>query len=252
MPQRKRAKLGASRAIHKAILMGFVAQFSSCEFGVSKGVSKGVYAGLNLALHTGDDASVVAQNEAILKEHLGARKLVFMEQIHSDAVYTLKDERELVWRNEHSYKIKVPCDALITSLKGIALCVMVADCAPIIILDEQNAKIAVVHAGRAGVCAKILSKCAQAMSARPSELKVLVGPHIKASCYEIGALDLGDFNRYKKGGFFDISAALEDEIKALNIKNYEISGVCTHCDASFYSYRRDGVCGRQVGAAMIL
>lgn len=228
--------------------MGFVVHFSSRALGVSKGV----YEGLNLALHTGDDASVVAQNEAILKQQLGAKKLVFMEQIHSDAVYTLKDERELIKRNENSYKIKVPCDGVFTSLKGIALCVMVADCAPIIILDEQNAKIAVVHAGRAGVCAKILSKCVQAMSSERAALKVLIGPHIKASCYEIGELDLGEFKRYKKGGFFDISAALEDEIKALGIKNYEISDVCTHCDASFYSYRRDGVCGRQVGVAMIL
>ncbi|QLI05901.1 multi-copper polyphenol oxidoreductase laccase [Candidatus Campylobacter infans] len=216
------------------------------------GASSGVFANFNLALHTGDCQNALEKNESILKREIGARMLVFMEQIHSDKIYELKSTKDLRQKTKISYEIKTPCDAIITSLKGVGICVMVADCAPVILIDEKQVKIAVIHAGRAGVCAKIISKCLNAMKSQPQDLKLLIGAHIKGACYEVGGLDLGDFNRYKNKGFFDITQALKDEINALGIKNYEISDICTHCDDNFYSYRRDKICGRQVGVAMIL
>ena len=46
------------------------------------GVSTGAYASLNLAFHVGDSPLAVKKNREILRERLGAQKLVFMEQIH--------------------------------------------------------------------------------------------------------------------------------------------------------------------------
>ncbi len=51
-------------------------------------------------------------------------------------------------------------------------------------------------------------------------------------------------------GFFDISKALNDEINALKIKNYEISELCPHCDNKYFSYRRDKITGRFAGWIM--
>lgn len=206
----------------------------------------------NLALNKNERQDFIENNESILKREIGANMLVFMEQIHGDKIAKLKSQSDLMPRTKISHIIKTPCDAIITSLKGVGICVMVADCAPIIAMDTKNAKIAVIHAGRAGVCAKILSKCVNAMQSAPENLKILVGAHIKSTCYEVGELDLGEFNSYKKNGFFDITQALKDEINELGIKNYEISDICTHCDSKFYSYRRDKICGRQIGIAMIL
>ena len=165
-----------------------------------------------------------------------------MEQIHSDYVLEVTSE------NLSDFAKTAPkCDALFTRLLNVGLCVMVADCAPIIVSDEKQGIIAAIHAGRAGVCAKILSKCVQEMKSEPKDLKIIIGAHIKGSCYEIGDMNLGEFNAYKNGGFFDITAALRAEINALGATNYEISEICSHCDKNYFSYRRDGKTGRFAG-----
>ena len=215
------------------------------DFGFSSrfgGVSKAPFDTLNLGFHTGDAAAAVAKNRELLKREIKAGSLVFMEQIHSDYVLEVTSE------NLSNFAKTAPkCDALFTRLLNVGLCVMVADCAPIIVSDEKQGIIAAIHAGRAGVCAKILSKCVLAMKSEPKDLKIIIGAHIKGSCYEIGDMNLGEFNAYKNGGFFDITAALRAEINALGVKNYEISEICSHCDKNYFSYRRDGKTGRFVG-----
>ena len=215
------------------------------DFGFSSrfgGVSKAPFDTLNLGFHTGDAAAAVAKNRELLKREIKAHSLVFMEQIHSDYVLEVTSE------NLSDFVKTAPkCDALFTRLFDVGLCVMVADCAPIIVSDEKQGIIAAIHAGRAGVCAKILSKCVQEMKSEPKDLKIIIGAHIKGSCYEIGDMNLGEFNAYKNGRFFDITAALRAEINALGVKNYEISEICSHCDKNYFSYRRDGKTGRFVG-----
>ena len=211
----------------------------SSRFG---GVSKAPFETLNLGFHTGDAAAAVAKNRELLKREIKAGSLVFMEQIHSDYVLEVTSE------NLSDFVKTAPkCDALFTRLLNVGLCVMVADCAPIIVSDEKQGIIAAIHAGRAGVCAKILSKCVLKMKSEPKDLKIIIGAHIKGSCYEIGDMNLGEFNAYKNGGFFDITAALRAEINALGATNYEISEICSHCDKNYFSYRRDGKTGRFVG-----
>lgn len=211
----------------------------SSRFG---GVSKAPFDTLNLGFHTGDEAAAVVKNRELLKREIKAGSLVFMEQIHSDYVLEVTSE------NLSDFAKTAPkCDALFTRLLNVGLCVMVADCAPIIVSDEKQGIIAAIHAGRAGVCAKILSKCVIAMKSEPKDLKIIIGAHIKGSCYEIGDMNLGEFNAYKNGGFFDITAALRAEINALGATNHEISEICSHCDKNYFSYRRDGKTGRFVG-----
>ena len=215
------------------------------DFGFSSrfgGVSKAPFDTLNLGFHTGDAAAAVAKNRELLKREIKAGSLVFMEQIHSDYVLEVTSE------NLSDFVKTAPkCDALFTRLLNVGLCVMVADCAPIIVSDEKQGIIAAIHAGRAGVCAKILSKCVLKMKSEPKDLKIIIGAHIKGSCYEIGDMNLGEFNAYKNGGFFDITAALRAEINALGATNYEISEICSHCDKNYFSYRRDGKTGRFAG-----
>ena len=215
------------------------------DFGFSSrfgGVSKAPFDTLNLGFHTGDAAAAVAKNRELLKREIKAGSLVFMEQIHSDYVLEVTSE------NLSDFAKTAPkCDALFTRLFDVGLCAMVADCAPIIVSDEKQGIIAAIHAGRAGVCAKILSKCVLEMKSEPKDLKIIIGAHIKGSCYEIGDMNLGEFNAYKNGGFFDITAALRAEINALGVKNYEISEICSHCDKNYFSYRRDGKTGRFAG-----
>lgn len=211
------------------------------------GVSSGNFGSLNLGDHVGDDPKKVAKNREILASLIGVevKNLKFMRQIHSNRVEILRNLDDEI----------APCDGIITNLKGVALCVLIADCSPILIIDEVSQAVAAIHAGRAGTIGKICTDAINKMKAqfgcKERNLKVFTGPNIKSGCYEIGEMDLGEFNRYKNGKNFDINAALADEFKELGVKNVNFSPVCTHCDERYFSYRREGVTGRFAGFVMM-
>lgn len=195
----------------------------------------------NLALHTGDDVSKVNLNRANLAKFLGIKELKFMNQTHSDIVKTLKKVDDDIGS----------CDALITNLKDIGICVMVADCSPILLFDEKRLVIAAIHAGRAGVISRILSKTLLKMrdefGSSFKDIRAFVGANIKGSCYEIANLDLGEFNKFKKDDKFDMDSALKDEFLSFGVDKFEFSKICTHCSNKHFSYRRDKNTGRFAG-----
>jgi len=218
--------------------LGFTTRFG--------GVSEGAYEGLNLAGHVGDLPANVAKNREILAAALGTApfNLKFMRQIHSNRVEILRNiDDELP-----------PCDGVITALRGIALCVLVADCSPVLIADERRGVVAAVHAGRAGVTGKICTNAVRLMKSEfgceASDLRVFVGANIKARNYELGGLDMGEFERYKTQGHFDMNAALRDELAAAGVRNVKFDPRCTFESERHFSYRRDGVTGRFCGFVM--
>ena len=218
--------------------LGFTTRFG--------GVSEGAHEGLNLGDHVGDLPANVAKNREILAEQIGVApdNLKFMNQIHSNRVEILRNlDDELQ-----------PCDGVITALRGVVLCVLVADCSPVLIADERRGVVAAVHAGRAGVTGKICTNAVNLMASEfgceAAELRVFVGANIKARNYEVGELDLGAFNRYKNGGKFDMESALRDEFTALGVERVEFDPRCTFETQGLFSYRRDGVTGRFCGFAM--
>ena len=222
----------------KRLKLGFTTRFG--------GVSDGEYEGLNLADHVGDFPANVAKNREILAEQIGVApdNLKFMNQIHSNRVEILRNlDDELQ-----------PCDGVITALRGVVLCVLVADCSPVLIADERRGVVAAVHAGRVGVTGKICTNAVNLMASEfgceAGDLRVFVGANIKARNYEVGELDLGEFNRYKNGGKFDMEAALRDEFAQLGVGRVEFDPRCTLETQELFSYRRDGVTGRFCGFAM--
>ncbi|MBE3609430.1 peptidoglycan editing factor PgeF [Campylobacter sp. RM12916] len=221
----------------------FLLGFTSKKFGLSKGA----YAGLNLALHVGDDKECVLKNREILANFLGVKlgDLIFMEQIHSDKVEILTSKDQKL----------TPCDAVITTLKNTALCVMTADCSPVLIIDPVCEVICVIHAGRAGVMKKICTKAINLMEnnfgCEAINLEVFVGANIKGSCYEVKGIDLGELGRYKFNDKFDMNMALRDEISSLGVTKIKFEPSCTHCDEMYFSYRREGVTGRFAGFVMM-
>ena len=222
----------------ECLKLGFTTRFG--------GVSEGAYESLNLGDHVGDLSANVAKNREILAEQIGVApcNLKFMRQIHSNRVEILRNlDDELP-----------PCDGVITALRGIALCVLVADCSPVLISDERRGIVAAVHAGRAGVTGKICTNAVGLMKSEfgceASDLRGFVGANIKVRNYEVGELDLGEFNRYKKEGKFDMEAALRDEFAQLGIGRAEFDPRCTFETRELFSYRRDGVTGRFCGFIM--
>ncbi len=213
------------------------------------GLSRPPFDSLNLALHVEDDSSVVQRNRAVLAKMLGVQKLAFMDQVHKSNIKVIT---ELINQTINQ------TDALITNLKGIGLCVMVADCIPVLLYDETNAVIAVAHAGRNGVKQKIVNKTIQKMaskfSSKAKDIKVYMGPSIKSCCYEVKEDATQGFERYlqveNEKIFMNIVSKCVDDMQSIGIeaKNIDISPICTCCDKNYFSYRRDGKTGRFCGA----
>src|SRR4029453_17223379 len=78
-------------------------------------------------------------------------------------------------------------DALVTNTAGLVLCVLVADCVPILLTDPVAGVVAAVHAGREGVRQGVLPAALSAMAslgARARHVTALLGPAGCGACCE--------------------------------------------------------------------
>jgi len=210
------------------------------------GVSPFPFESLNVAYHVGDRPENVALNRERLREKIGAETLVFMEQVHQNSVERIETGLETP-----------VCDAMITNRKGIGLCVMVADCIPVLLYDAVTQSIGVAHAGREGVRLGVVQACALAMQkaygTKLEDLHVRLGPSIHACCYEVGSEVTHGFERYlyvREGCYFlDLQHALQEALSTLGILTckIEISAECSCCNRDYFSYRREKQTGRFAG-----
>lgn len=207
------------------------------------GLSTGAFHSLNLALHVEDDATVVAKNRKILEEDL-AMPVAYMNQVHGNALCEVDARPEA----------EPTADALITRRKGVALAVMVADCIPL--LMANSSAVTAVHVGRRGLVNGVAKQALQRLrEIDSSPITAVVGPSICGSCYEVSediyreVVDLYPVaaSATVDGTFaLDLSKALVEELRGESVTVIDESR-CTVEDLDLYSYRRDGVTGRQVG-----
>ncbi|HZZ86567.1 MAG TPA: peptidoglycan editing factor PgeF [Anaeromyxobacteraceae bacterium] len=216
------------------------------------GVSAPPFATLDLGGAVGDDPARVAENWERLRRHTG---LAFarVKQVHGARV-VLEPEPDAP-REE--------ADAVLSRTRGLAACVSVADCVPVLVADPVTGAVAAVHAGWRGTLARIAAGAAGALSrlsgTPPAQLLAAVGPSIGRCCYEVSPELAGRF-RDAFGGevvssderpHLDLWQANARALVAagLQLENVEVLGLCTACDERrFFSHRRDaGRTGRQVG-----
>ena len=216
------------------------------------GVSAAPYDSFNLGTHVGDDAADVAANRARLAQVLGLseERFVWMEQLHTNTV-TLVD-------GPSDAPVEAT-DALVTREKNLALCVLVADCTPVLLSDHTAGVIGAAHAGRMGARNGIVRNTVEAMvglGAEPSRIQVLLGPAAAGESYEVPegmALDVekhlpGSRTRTKKGTpGIDVRAGLVRQLLSLGVTHIDADPRDTITDNDFFSHRREGVTGRQAG-----
>lgn len=81
-------------------------------------------------------------------------------------------------------------DGLITATPGVAVMTLHADCLPIILADPSLPAVGVVHAGWRGTVVNVVESTIEAMrtelGADPARMVALLGPAIRACCYEVG------------------------------------------------------------------
>jgi YfiH family protein len=212
------------------------------------GFSAGPYASLNLGTHVGDDPDIAERNRMFLVDALdyGATPR-WLDQVHGTDVIVAD---QCV---DHA-----AADAAITSESGIACAIMTADCLPVIFTDRNGTQVAAAHAGWRGLAGGIIENTVAMFAQRgvsADELLAWLGPAIGSAAYEVDAAVVDSFDEIDK------SAAVQTDSAHWQLDLYELArlrlassgvkavyggGLCTHSDPErFFSYRRDGICGRQ-------
>lgn len=220
------------------------------------GSSQPPYDTFNLSLATGDQPGAVEGNRARLAASmgLGAGRLVWMRQVHGATVHVVDspDSPQLL-----------AGDALVTTQLGLALLALVADCVPVLLAEPVAGVVAVAHAGRRGAAAGIATATVAAMAAQgadPARIDVLLGPAVCGACYEVPAQMRDEVDAALPGSAsstsdgrpsLDLRAGLAGQLQAAGVGTVIVDPACTLEDDRFYSYRRDGVTGRFVGAVWL-
>lgn len=214
------------------------------------GASSSPYDSFNLGDHVGDDPDAVAANRERLARILGLDDIVWMEQIHSRTVTVVEGPQDGPVE---------ATDALVTTERGLALGVLVADCVPVLLADHVHGVVAAVHAGRMGVRNGIVPRTVEkmvALGAEPGAVQAVLGPAASGRHYEVPAEMAADVEKHLPGSRtrteqgtvgLDIRAGLVRQLMGLGVTNIEADPRCTIEDEDFFSYRREGTTGRQAG-----
>jgi YfiH family protein len=152
-------------------------------------------------------------------------------------------------------------DVVLSSLPGVPIGVVTADCVPILVATQTGAAVAAIHAGWRGLAGGVVEAGIAALRAGipgSPRLVAAIGPHIGPCCYEVDEpvlaalapgfgedlaaalrpgrpghawLDLGQLTR---------ASLLRSGVEADALGT--LSGACTRCHPErFHSYSREGV-----------
>lgn len=220
------------------------------------GVSAAPFDSLNLGEHIGDAAAAVAENRQRVRTALKLpAEPAWLKQVHGTRVIDL-DELEM-----HAAELAI-ADAALARHSGRVCVVQVADCLPVLIAARDGSAVAAAHAGWRGLAAGVLEVAVRALGVPAQGLMAWIGPGIGAAHFEVGeevreaflALDTAAgaaFVRNARGRWqCDLARLARQRLAALGLQAVFGGELCTYADpARFYSYRRQGRCGRS--AALI-
>jgi len=214
----------------------------------SGGVSREPYDTFNLAAHVCDETQAVGENRRLLKAALRlSAEPSWLEQIHGDTVVEASPAQARPPR----------ADASVARSAGRVCAILTADCLPVLFCSRDGDRVAAAHAGWRGLAAGILDTTVGSLGLPGSELMAWLGPAISQRAYEVGddvriamlARDSGFASAFApnaRGRWqCDLYQLARRNLMQLGVQAIYGGGYCTYDDADrFYSFRRDGQCGR--------
>lgn len=161
--------------------------------------------------------------------------------------------REYSGRGALDFDSAIPdCDALIVAEPKIPVMILVADCAPVLLVDPVRRVLAVVHAGWrgavAGVTSRTLGEMQKVFGTKTEEVLAAVGPCLCADCFEVGEEVAAQAARTCViGGYekphLDLRALVQHDLKSAGVLavNVEVLERCPRCEnEAFFSHRAQG------------
>jgi len=232
------------------------------------GLVDGSRGGFNLGARCGDDPAAVHANRERLARSIGAMP-IWLDQVHGTDVHVIADRgRESLDVAEAgpgaeagaaSASGEARADAAVTNVAGVVLAVLTADCLPVLLANSSGDVVAAAHAGWRGLAEGVLERTVQAMRAlHASDLCAWLGPSIGREAFEVGDevrerfCDIDPraaraFVAGERNGKWlaDLPALARFRLDEVGVHRVAGGDRCTLRDATnFYSYRRDGPCGR--------
>ncbi len=227
------------------------------------------YEQFNLGDHVGDDLREVAARRAALAGKL-AGQAMWLTQVHGNRVVRLSRADQAWWVDGRVWSgDSVQADGSFTTEPGVICTVMVADCLPVLLAAPDGKGVAALHAGWRGLLGAghgmsgvgiletgVKALCEAAVCA-PSELQAWLGPCIGPQAFEVGDEVRVASGQWASQRFVPVPGALgkwwadlpglaRDRLHALGVHQVTGGQWCTASDPGrFFSFRRDGVTGRQ-------
>ncbi|WP_093557772.1 peptidoglycan editing factor PgeF [Pseudoduganella namucuonensis] len=219
--------------------------------------------GLNLGIHVGDQPHNVAANRAALTAVLPDEP-VWLSQVHGVAVADAGRVRPG----------EVPvADASIARAPDTVCVILTADCLPVLFCDTAGTVVGAAHAGWRGLANGVLEETVRAMREKGAgEVLAWLGVAIGPARFEVGADVLKAFvegapdpaARDEVRAAFrpvaarpgkhlaDLYALARAVLRRVGVTRVAGGEYCTVSNSGrFYSYRRDGVTGRQASLIWI-
>jgi YfiH family protein len=222
------------------------------------GVSSPPFDSLNLGAHVGDVPEAVRENRRRVRQLLRLPvEPAWLQQVHGTRVADLDSSSEF-----GAGGTQEPADAAVTRRDDQVCVVQVADCMPVLFAARDGSAVAAAHAGWRGLAAGVLEATIFELGVQPAQLCVWLGPAIGRAKFEVGeevrvAFTVKDpqaasaFTLNARGQWqCDLYGLARRKLTALGVREISGGGGCTYAEPGrFFSFRRDGQCGRM--AALI-
>ena len=245
------------------------------------------YKHFNLGDHVGDDPERVWQNRQCLADVCHATP-VWLEQVHGNRVVRLAhgDGARLMVDGRllgdgSARPEPIVADGAFTTEPGLVCTAMVADCLPVLLAAPQGRGVAALHAGWRGLCGagaemagqgvieKGVAALCEACACEPGELMAWLGPCIGPRAFEVGADVLAGFGAAPESEHLAFQSATpqggapkwwanlpwlgRQRLHEMGVRQIDGGHWCTLSEPSrFFSFRRDGVTGRQAACIWLV
>ncbi|HHW4681221.1 MAG TPA: peptidoglycan editing factor PgeF [Xylella taiwanensis] len=229
------------------------------------GVSVAPFDRLNLgncSAVEGDEPVCVERNRARLIEMLELPSVPhWLQQVHGAEVLRVDAPAKSIGR-----VVEPTADAAVTSVFGVVLAILTADCLPVVLAAGDGSEIGVIHAGWRGLAHDVLERTVAALRTPPERLQAWLGPAAGPQAYEVGVDVYTAFVEWDSGAAcafsatrpghwcVDLYALARQRLMCAGLSAASIygGGLCTISDPQrFFSHRRDRRSGRFATLAWI-
>jgi len=211
---------------------------------------------------------VAARRGALAKAlQLPLSRLRFLRQVHGTSVIQVATPgRDQNGWAEADGGLDPEGDAMVTNAPNVVLCVLMADCAGVLLYDPVQQAVGAAHSGWRGTQANVvrhtLHKMQECYGTDPTKVHAWISPCASGKAYEVGeevatlfGMEPGVVTPRADGEekfWLDIPLKLRRQLEMAGLQPQNIwsSPRCTITGTNFHSHRRDGESAGR-GAAFI-